>query len=167
MAEALEVRIRPARDADLPALEWEGEYRRYRRLYQLAMKEAHQGRRILFVAEVSGKIVGQIFVQFSFTRPEFDVGIPTGYLQSFRIKTEFRNRGIGTSLINRAEDSLRNRGVRRAVVAVAKDNPDALRLYDRLGYIVLAEDPGQWSYIDDSGQLQHVFEPAYLMQKQL
>ena len=167
MAEAIEVRIRRARNADLPALEWEGEYRRYRRLYQLAMEEANQGRRILFVAEVSGEIVGQIFVKFSFNRPEFDVGIPTGYLQSFRIKAEFRNHGIGTSLINRAEDSLRNRGVLRAVIAVAKDNQSARRLYERLGYTVLAEDPGQWSYIDDSGQLQHVFEPAYLMHKSL
>lgn len=167
MAEALEVRIRPARDSDLPDLEWDGEYRRYRKLYQLAMQEAHEGRRILFVAEVSGQIVGQIFVKFSFNRPEYDIGVPTGYLQSFRIKTTFRNRGIGTRLINQAEDSLRERGFRRAVIAVAKENHGARRLYERLGYTVLAEDPGQWSFIDDQGQLQHVFEPTYLMHKMI
>lgn len=165
MAEALEVHIRPARDSDLPDLEWEGEYRRYRRLYQLAMQEAHQGRRILFVAEVGGEIVGQIFVQFSFNRPEYEIGVPTGYLQSFRIKMAFRNHGIGTRLINQAEDSLRERDFRRAVIAVAKENHGARRLYERLGYTILAEDPGQWSFIDDQGQLQHVFEPIYLMQK--
>lgn len=164
---ALEVFIRPAQEDDLPALEWGGEYRRYRRLYQRAMREAHQGRRALFVAEVGGEIVGQIFVQFVCNRPELNDKSSTGYIQSFRIKPPFRNFGIGTRLIHQAEDVLRERGFHQAVIAVAQENRAARRLYERLGYTVFAEDPGQWSYVDDHGQLKYVSEPNYLLRKQL
>ncbi|TET81347.1 MAG: GNAT family N-acetyltransferase [Anaerolineales bacterium] len=164
---AFEVFIRPAQEADLPALEWGGEYRRYRQLYQRAMWEANQGRRALFVVEVEGEIVGQIFVQFGCNRLELNDKSSIGYIQSFRIKPAFRNLGIGTRLINQAEDVLRDRKFHRAVVAVAQENRAARRLYERLGYTVFAEDPGQWSYVDDHGQLQYVSEPAYLLQKQL
>lgn len=167
MVEALEVSIRLARQDDLPALEWGGEYRRYRRLYQRAMQDAHEGRRILFVAEVGEEIVGQIFVQFSFKRPEVDDGLLNGYLQSFRIKPAFRNRGIGTRLIQQAEEALKERGFHRAVISVAQDNRDACRLYERMGYTIFAEDPGQWSFVDDHGRFKTVSEPAYLLQKEI
>jgi ribosomal protein S18 acetylase RimI-like enzyme len=161
-----DVHIRHANEADLPALEWGGEYRRYRRIYQRAMEEARQGRRILFVAEVNGEIVGQIFVQLSPSRSRRKGKPTTGYLQSFRIKPHFRNRGIGTRLIEQAEEVLKEHGFQRAVIAVAQDNLDARRLYERQGYSVFTQDPGEWSYIDDKGLLQYVSEPAYLMEKQ-
>ncbi len=53
MAEAPPLVIREARAEDLPALEWEGEYRRYRLVYQRAYAEALRGRRILLVAETA------------------------------------------------------------------------------------------------------------------
>ncbi|HEY44164.1 MAG TPA: GNAT family N-acetyltransferase [Anaerolineae bacterium] len=167
MIDTSEVHIRHVEDADLPALEWGGEYRRYRRIYRRAMEEARQGRRILFVAEMDGEIVGQIFVQLGFSRSRRRGKSTTGYLQSFRIKPFFRNRGIGTRLIHQAEQVLKERGFQRAVIAVAQDNLDARRLYERQGYSVFTKDPGEWSYIDDQGLLQYVSEPAYLMEKQL
>jgi len=161
------VLIRHATEADLPALEWEGEYRRYRRIYQRAMEDARQGRRILFVAEIEGEIVGQIFVQISHYRSSQEDISKTGYLQSFRIKLPFRNRGIGTRLVYQAEEALKERGFNRAIIAVAQDNQDARRLYERHGYSVFNEDPGEWSFIDDQGLPQYMSEPAYLMEKQL
>jgi ribosomal protein S18 acetylase RimI-like enzyme len=162
-----DVHIRHANEADLPALEWGGEYRRYRHIYRRAMEEARQGRRILFVAEVDGEIVGQIFIQLNPNRSRRKGKLTTGYLQSFRIKPQFRNRGIGTRLIEQAEEVLKERGFQRAVIAVAQDNLDARRLYERQGYSVFTQDPGEWSYIDDKGLLQHVSERAYLMEKRL
>ena len=55
--------IREAQESDLRALEWEGRYKHFRRLYRQAMREAQQGRRILLVAELEEEIVGQLFVQ--------------------------------------------------------------------------------------------------------
>jgi ribosomal protein S18 acetylase RimI-like enzyme len=161
------VLIRHATEADLPALEWDGEYRKYRRIYRRAMEDARRGKRIIFVAEIGGEIVGQIFVQLRHDRSNQEGMSSTGYLQSFRIKTSFRNRGIGTRLISQAEGALKKRGHKRAIIAVAQHNQDARRLYERHGYSVFREDPGEWSFIDDQGLPQYISEPAYLMEKQL
>ncbi len=167
MIDTSHVVIRHATEADLPALEWEGEYRKFRRVYRRAMEDARRGRRILFVAEIGGEIIGQIFIQLSHHRFNQKRFPSTGYLQSFRIKKAFRNRGIGTRLINRAEEALKERGYIRAIIAVAQHNKDARRLYERYGYSVFREDPGEWSFIDDQGLPQNISEPAYLMEKQL
>ena len=39
MLEKVDLRIRQATESDLPALEWDGEYIHFRRVYREAMKE--------------------------------------------------------------------------------------------------------------------------------
>lgn len=167
MVERTAVLIRRATEADLPALEWDGEYRHFRRVYRAAMQDARRDLRLVLVAVVEGEIVGQVFVQFE--NAHLDPGgiHPTGYLYALRIRPPFRNQGIGTGLMAHAEQDLRQRKFQRAVIAVAKENEAALRLYKRLGYRVFAEDPGNWSYIDDEGELRHIFEPSFLLDKDL
>lgn len=167
MSSTAEVVIRRAEENDLPALEWEGEFAHYRRLYHHAMNEAKRGRRILLVAETDGLLVGQIFIQFSSGRSELADGTRSGYLYSFRVRPEYRSMGIGSSLMKEAERILRQQAFRRAVIAVARDNIGAQKLYEDRGYARFAEDPGEWSYVDHKGEPQEVHEPAYLYQKQL
>jgi ribosomal protein S18 acetylase RimI-like enzyme len=159
--------IRLATEADLPALEWDGEYVHYRRLFKKAMAETRRGRRLLLLAAVDGQIVGQIFVQLS-TRLAFSSsGTASGYLYAFRVKGPHRNEGIGTQLIQEAECQLRRLGYGRVVISVAKRNTSARRLYQRLNYQVFSEDPGEWSYQDHLGQLREVSEPAIVLEKWL
>ena len=159
--------IRFATDADLTALEWEGQYVHYRRLFRKAVAEARRGRRLLLLAEVDRQIVGQVFVQLS-TRPAFSAfGSASGYLYAFRVKEPHRNQGIGTQLIVEAESRLRQLGYGRVVISVAKRNTAARRLYQRLEYRIFAEDPGEWSYVDHLGQLREVREPAFVLEKWL
>ena len=165
MAEAPPLVIREARADDLPALEWEGEYQRYRLVYQRAYAEARRGRRVLLVAESLGHVVGQIFVQVDSTLTGGNGR--TAYLYALRVRPEARNRGIGTELVREAETILRQRGFLRAMISVAQDNHAARRLYERLGYEAFGEDPGHWSFFDDQGQVQEVHEPAFLLDKRL
>ena len=161
------IRIRPATAADLKALEWDGEYTHYRRLFERAVHEAKHGRRILLLAEIDGNLVGQIFVQLN-TRATFSIkGAPSGYLYAFRVKPAFRNKGVGSRLLREAEVSLSARGCRRAVISVSKRNLAAKRLYERAGYAVFTDDPGEWSYTDHLGQVREVREPAFVMEKWL
>jgi ribosomal-protein-alanine N-acetyltransferase len=157
--------IREATEADLTALEWEGRYKHFRRLYRRAMNEAQKGRRILLVAEVDDQIIGQLFVQLQSRAGRLADGNTTGYLYSFRVRPEHRNRGVGSALLSRAEQALREHGFERAVIAVAKENERARRMYESHGYKFVAEDPGEWSYLDHEGNLQRVSEPAEIMQK--
>jgi ribosomal protein S18 acetylase RimI-like enzyme len=66
-----------------------------------------------------------------------------------------------------AEQDLIQRGFSYVTLNVGKDNPKAKRLYMRLGYEVVADEPGNWSYLDHRGKRQSVHEPAWRMQKQL
>lgn len=167
MVETLGLQIRDAAVSDLPAMEWEGEYRRYRRVYRQAMKEAEKGRRIILVAEIGDFVVGQIFIHFH-TKWSFRFkDRKTGFLHSFRVRENYRKQGIGTKLIQSAEAELLEQRFRRAAIAVGKDNADALRLYQELGYKVFTEDPGRWSYTDNEGQLQQIAEPSWVLEKWL
>jgi ribosomal protein S18 acetylase RimI-like enzyme len=161
------IRVRNASTADLKELEWDGEYTHYRRLFKRAMQEALRGRRILLLAEIDEQLVGQIFVQLA-TRATFSTkGISSGYLYAFRVKQPFRNQGVGSRLLQEAEANLSGRGFRRAVISVDKHNIAARRLYERAGYTIFTEDPGEWSYLDHKGKLREVHEPAYVLEKWL
>jgi ribosomal protein S18 acetylase RimI-like enzyme len=157
--------IREAVEADLPALEWDGEYERFRLVYRRAMKEAKKGRQVLLLADYNDLIVGQIFILLNTVTADPRPQPYTGYLYSFRVKSDFRNQGIGSSLIENAEAVLMERSFRRVLIGVAKENHDARRLYQRHGYKVVADDPGEWSFVDHHQQVQHVVEPTYIMEK--
>lgn len=167
MVERTDVTVREARESDLPDLEWEGRYQHFRRIYRRSMKEANRGRRVLLVAEVDEKIVGQVFIQLASGRKELADGDSSGYLYAFRVRPSYRNRGIGSLLLDEAEAELRRRDFERAVIAVAKANEGARRMYEKRGYQKFAEDPGRWSYVDHEGSLRHIHEPAFILEKML
>ena len=57
--------------ADLPALEWNGEYRHFRRLYQDVYQNYSLGRAVMWVADLPGvELVGQLFIQLASSLPE-------------------------------------------------------------------------------------------------
>jgi ribosomal protein S18 acetylase RimI-like enzyme len=50
---------------------------------------------------------------------------------------------------------------------VARDNLEAIRLYHRLNFQIVGEEPGIWSYIDHLGKWHTVEEPSWRMEKHL
>jgi ribosomal protein S18 acetylase RimI-like enzyme len=168
-AHGVTFQIRALEITDLPALEWGGEYAHFRLLFRQAYLDMQAGSRLLLVMVDLAKddIVGQIFLQFSSSDARFADGRGRGYLYALRMKPHYRRQGLGTKLIRTAEDALRSMGMRVVSIGVAKDNEGARALYERLGYSVLADLPGEWSYIDHLGHTQKVLEPAWLMEKRL
>ena len=75
--------------------------------------------------------------------------------------------GIGTSLLQEAEERLLDYGFSRAIISVAKDNVPARLMYEKLGYAIFAEDTGEWSYFDDNGVLQNIIEPSFILVKRI
>lgn len=153
---------------DLPALEWGGEYRHFKRLYADIYESMKLGRALMWVAELREVgIIGQLFVQLSSGRTELADGSIRAYIYGFRIKPEYRRQGFGRQMMLQIETDLFKRRFQYATLNVAQDNPQALALYERLGYQVIASDPGRWSYLDHLGNRQEVSEPAWRMQKNL
>ncbi len=160
--------IRQVMEEDLPALEWEGEYKKYRRMFSDLFKESKSGRTLLWVVSLpEGEIIGQVFVMLRSSEREAADGRNRAYVFAFRIKNAWRNMGIGAYLMHFVESDLRARGFKFVTLNVAKENYKALRLYNRLGYRVIGSRSGIWTYRDHEGRLQHVDEPAWRMIKDL
>ena len=162
-----EIVVRPLRQDDLRGLEWSADNVRYRRLFLSAFNDMQAGTRVLFVATAARDVVGRVFIQLDSTDTRYADGVTRGYLYALRVRPEWQRHGIGSRLVAAAETELRARGFRWAAIAVGKENPGALRLYQRLGYAIFSEDPGIWYYTDDQGNLRREHEPSWIMQKAL
>ena len=74
-----------------------------------------------------------------------------GAIQNLGIVPDHRGRGLGTVLLWHAGVGFREAGLNRMHLEVTGDNPDAMRLYERIGFRVAdtvfkaAEVPGQGS----------------------
>jgi len=165
---SIQIRIRTATAKDLPSLEWEGEYTHFRRLFQQAYQQSQLRQGDMYLAEIPGVgIVGQAFVQYNSNRYDLADGHQRAYVYSVRVKSAYRDQGIGTRLLQTIENDLKARGFHYVTLNVAQDNPDARRLYERLGYRVIGDDPGEWQYIDHTDKVRHVKEPAWRMEKRI
>ncbi len=163
-----QVIVRNAQKEDLPDMEWNGEYRHFRRVYADAFQQMQRGHSLLWLAEHPNcGLIGQVFIQLICDRHELADGLERAYLYSFRVQTQYRGKGVGTRIMNVVEDDLLLRGFRYVTLNVARDNPRAQQLYVLRGYTVVAPEPGIWSYQDEDGIWHRVEEPAWRMEKSL
>ena len=122
----------------------------------------------MWVADLKNKgIIGQIFVQLVSSRNELANGISRAYVYGFRVKPDYQGVGIGTRIMQTVEIDLLKRNYQWITLNVGQNNQAARRFYERLGYQVIAADPGQWFYFDDLGKKRYVNEPAWRMLKKI
>ena len=164
-----DISIRQATQADLPALEWEGAYVHFRRVYARAFQRAQLGNALLWVVERDpGILIAQLFVLLkSDTDPAVADGRQRAFIHSFRVRPELRGRGLGSCLLKHAELDLQERGFRRAFLHVADNNPAAHRFYERRGFHRVSPISGDWSYEDHLGIQRRVHEPGWRVAKEL
>jgi ribosomal protein S18 acetylase RimI-like enzyme len=162
------VEVRLAGREDLIALEWEGEYTHFRKVYEEAFVRMQSGLTLIWVLDLPGTgIIGQAFIQLHCGRPELADGLDRAYMYAFRVRPQYRSLGLGSMLLEYIERYLISRHFSFMTLNVAKDNPRAQKLYLKHGYRVVAHEPGDWSYLDDRGVIQYVHEPAWRMEKKL
>ncbi|TLN15313.1 GNAT family N-acetyltransferase [bacterium] len=163
-----QVIIRTLEERDLPALEWDGEYAHFRRLFADSFHRQKSGFSMMWVAELPETgIIGQVFIQFICDRHELADGLYKAYLYSFRVKPAYRSAGLGGKLLAAVEADLKKRHFHRITLNVAKTNVRARQMYERHGFRVVANESGCWSYIDHEGNRRHVEEPAWRMEKSI
>ncbi|MBR4157746.1 MAG: GNAT family N-acetyltransferase [Oscillospiraceae bacterium] len=94
-------------------------------------KMSTDSRYYTFVAEEDGRVVGFItYVEV------LSIDDPDGYIKinGIAVHPEYRNRGIGTQLIARAEQTARERGSNSIGVASVFKRTETHRLYENLGF---------------------------------
>jgi ribosomal protein S18 acetylase RimI-like enzyme len=162
------VTIRHLREEDLPGLEWDGEFIHFRRLYREIYESTRRGNAIMWVAFLDGVgVIGQLFVQLNSARHELANGESRAYIYGFRIRQNYRRMGLGTRIMAAAERELAQRGFKWVTLNVSRENEEAIRLYRRCGYRIVAREAGRWSYIDHLGKRREVHEPSWRMEKKL
>ncbi len=164
----MSILIRPVQEADLPALEWGREYLHLRRIYRQVYHAMRRGQAMMWVAEHPQQgVVGQVFVQLISRRHDLADGASRAYLFGLRVRPAWRGQGIGTRLIRTVEEYVRELGYSRLTLVVGRDNLTARRLYEKLGYGVVALEEGRWAYLDHRGELREMHEPGFRMEKQI
>ncbi len=161
------VTVRQATREDVARLEWDGQFAKFRNLFRRAFKEQQTGRRLMLVADYNNYPIARLFVLFNSGDHTIANGSTRAYLYSFYVMTPFRGLGIGSHMVRYAESALVERGCHFATIAVAKQNTGALRLYQRLNYTHVREDPGRWTYTDHLGRTHRVQEPCWILEKAL
>jgi ribosomal protein S18 acetylase RimI-like enzyme len=162
-----QITIRYAQRSDQLALEWEGEFKHFRHVFAEAYRLKELGDVIMWVADLDDfGLIGQLFIQL-YGPNQIQVNTKKcAYIYGFRVRPDYRGRGIGSQMLETAEADLVSRGFKRIALNVARENEAARRLYERRGYRVVAPEPGIWSYLDDKGHRRFVNEPAWRMEKQ-
>lgn len=87
------------------------------------------------VAEVDGRIVGAVWVRVMNDYGHIDDKTPSLAISLYK---DYRNQGIGTELLQRMLDLLREKGYRQVSLSVQKGNY-ALWMYRKAGFEVIAD----------------------------
>lgn len=154
-----EVAIRAARERDLARLEWFGAYSHFRDLYQRTWIDHLAGRRLMLVADLNDFPIGQVWLDV--------VPAEFAYLYALRVMEPFQGLGIGTRLLQSAEELARSHRYRQIQLAVERSNSRARRLYERLGFQAFTQRVDAWSYTDQHGQIHWVQEDVFVLRKLL
>jgi ribosomal protein S18 acetylase RimI-like enzyme len=86
-----------------------------------------------YLAEVQGQAAGFITNEEDDTAPE-----PTGYINQVGVDPRFRQQGIGASLVVRSLQAWQEEGKVVVMLHVNVNNPGAIRLFQQLGFSVVA-----------------------------
>jgi ribosomal protein S18 acetylase RimI-like enzyme len=125
-------------------------------------REQEAGYRTLIVAEVEGRAVGTVSL---YSRNGRAAAI---HLFALEVGQEWRNRGIGTALIDHVISEAREGGHTSVFLEVRADNSGARRLYHRLGFRrVGPEFVNTWWRFKDDGTRDAVDEVSVRMVKRV
>ena len=116
------------------------------RTFKSLLRQPHAA---LFVAEMAGRVAGYAAVWFVADEAE---------LGDLAVHPDFRRRGIGSLLLDRALEEARGRAIRVLYLEVRAGNEDARRLYERSGFEVATVRRGYYS---------HPVEDALVMQRSI
>ena len=95
---------------------------------------------ICFVAEVSDKVVGAVWVRDMMDYGHIADGVPSFAISLYK---QYRNHGIGTRLMITMLNELREKGYDRTSLAVQKANY-AVKMYKKVGFEICDENEEEY-----------------------
>jgi GNAT superfamily N-acetyltransferase len=159
----LPISVRDLREEDSLHLEWHGGHD-LRAWYRAQWQAHHSDRVRVLIADFNGFPIAQIAIHWH-GKPTHSA-IPD--LQSFRVFEAFRGLGIGSLLLDCAEEVVFERGFTQVSLAVSVENARAQALYNRRGYEIWGTPYDDiWDYSSARGETVQVVERVQDMVKDL
>jgi len=134
----LTVAVRPAAEAELPAIVESLEQRLY---FTDRLARQRLGRGELLVAWLDGTAVGDVYLRLEGADEDLADLRDAPLLSHLEVLPPHRKQGIGSLLMQCAEAMAWCRGYDRVALGVTEDNTDAIRLYLSRGYALWRPDP--------------------------
>jgi Ser/Thr protein kinase RdoA (MazF antagonist)/ribosomal protein S18 acetylase RimI-like enzyme len=157
---SVEVEVRAATSDDLEPLgRWNSSVQR---VVASTLVRQDRGEALVLLALLGSWPAGHVLVDFTAR-----AGVGAAHLWHMAVHDILRGHRVGSALLARAEAESRARGLRFSELEVEKANPDALRLFRRLGYEIVGEQDSVWPEPDADGELREVAHPCWSMRKAL
>jgi ribosomal protein S18 acetylase RimI-like enzyme len=152
--------VRDLTPEDLPSCTWSGSALHLTRIAR-AIERARRGEMdYLAACPPSGLPVALGAI-------DYDENPGAGTLTQLAVHGALQSCGIGTLLIQAAQQRILGRGLRRAELGVEQINPRARALYERLGYIAYSRALESWDEQAPDGSIFRYETMCTLMRKEL
>ena len=97
------------------------------------------GNAVFWTVEHEGELIGELYAFLNIEEDrDFADGSTAAYLCAFRVKKEYRGRGLGSGMMAAALADLRYRGFRRATIGASEEGNK--KLYRRMGFVTEIKD---------------------------
>lgn len=146
-------------DNDIPLIGWSGGAAHVRHVAD-ALERARTGA-VVYLAVVDGNEIVAV--------GGVDLTAHSGHgtLWQLAVRPARRSQGIGTFLVAQLEAAAVRAGMPAARLSVEDTNPDARRLYERLGYTAAGTEAAEWDEDDGDGGTRRHTAVCTVMTKRL
>lgn len=97
-------------------------------------QEIENGNRVVFIYKINDEFIGEIAYVFDMNDTDYTIPNQRIYISRLIVKKEYRNQGIGGTLIDYILDEIKKMGYKEATIGVDKDNVTAIHLYKKKGF---------------------------------
>jgi ribosomal protein S18 acetylase RimI-like enzyme len=145
MVSSLQLHVRDLSENDLPAIDWSGGPLHPRYVGEALQRRAAAGD-VDYLA-----VCGPNDQPIAIGGIDYAISECAGTLYQLSVVQSLQSRGIGSYLIEAAEQRIRARGRSVAELSVEEENIRARTLYERLGYVGFGTETDSWETETPSG----------------
>lgn len=98
------------------------------------LEEIKSGNRQVFIYKINGEFIGEGALVFDTGDSDYTVPGKRVYVSRMIVKKEYRNRGIGSGILEFLIEKAKETGFSEMTIGVDKDNVNALHLYEKYGF---------------------------------
>ena len=97
-------------------------------------EEIATGNRLVFIYKINGEFIGEGALVIDTGDPDYTLPDKRVYVSRMIVKKEYRNRGIGSEILEFLIRKAKEMGFSEMTIGVDKDNENALHLYRKYGF---------------------------------